>query len=112
MKEWINILVQCGKPGQFKQTKLEIQLSHIFPLYSEDYLKLMILFQDSKQTSRAALTDSCRRELLHTATEELLLVLHVSNLDPRSKEQLSEQWYRYHADTFDSYLQTFCTDKS
>ena len=53
MKEWINILVQCGKPGQFKQMKLEIQLSHIFPMYSEDYLKLMILFQDSEQTSRS-----------------------------------------------------------
>lgn len=101
-REWIEELMQLHSGRQ-----VQLQLSHIFPLFSEEYLKLMILFQDPGTQDLATMVHHCKEELLYTATEELLLVIHASTIKSEDKEQVRAKWQQLHTQSFPAYLQVF-----
>lgn len=103
--QWLKRLLQLRSGKQ-----PALQIHHIFPLFSEDYLKLMTLYF-SEETSPAELSDRCKSELLRTSSEDLLLVSSVSVLTEKEGGALRKQWQALHCTDLQSYLSSFRKSK-
>lgn len=86
--------------------KPQISLSHVFPLYSPEFLKLLVLRHDSKEDT----LEQCKLELLRMASQEVMLLAQAGDMELKQKTFIQESWNSFHSESFLSYLSTFALD--
>lgn len=100
MEQWLLALTKlsCGRAPL-------ISLNHAFPLYSPEYLKLLVLFLEGDTPGEVV--EKCKIELMRMASQEVLLLAHASVLEQTDKDFIFAAWKSFHSQSFLRHISEF-----